>query len=132
MPTRDIANKRITLWLGGVGYLAFGAAFLIDPLQTLAAAGIALSGDLAATELRAFYGGLEVALGGLLISLWNVGLAFAVNAVSYVILIAVLLRWRPGFALPVRTPMLQSIHGGAAARPFSTTAMHAICPKSNW
>jgi hypothetical protein len=32
------------------------------------AAGIALQGDLAATELRAFYGGLELALGGLLIA----------------------------------------------------------------
>jgi hypothetical protein len=59
---------RITLWLGGLGFLAFGLAFLIAPLQTLAAAGIELSGDLAATELRAFYGGLEIALGGLLIA----------------------------------------------------------------
>lgn len=60
--------SRLTLWLGGSGFLGFGLAFLIAPLQTLAAAGIELSGDLAATELRAFYGGLEVALGGLLIA----------------------------------------------------------------
>jgi hypothetical protein len=59
---------RLTLWLGGLGFLGFGLAFLVAPLQTLAAAGIALQGDLAATELRAFYGGLEVALGGLLIA----------------------------------------------------------------
>ena len=35
------------------------------------------------------------ALGGLLISLWSVALAFAVNAVSYLALIFVLLWWRP-------------------------------------
>lgn len=58
---------RITLWLGGLSFLVFGLAFLVRPLQTLAAAGIELQGDLAATELRAFYGGLEVALGLLLI-----------------------------------------------------------------
>jgi hypothetical protein len=59
---------RLTLWLGGLGFLGFGIAFLVAPLQTLAAAGIVLQGDLAATELRAFYGGLEVALGTLLIA----------------------------------------------------------------
>ena len=59
---------RITLWLGGLGFLAFGLAFLIAPLQTMAAAGLTLEGPLAATELRAFYGGLELALGGLLIA----------------------------------------------------------------
>ena len=58
----------ITLWLGGLGFLAFGLAFLVAPLQTMAAAGLPLQGDLAATELRAFYGGLELALGGLLIA----------------------------------------------------------------
>jgi MFS family permease len=39
-------------------------------------------------------------LGGLLISLWNVSLAFAVNAVSYLALIVVLLRWRPATWCP--------------------------------
>ena len=59
---------RITLWLGGLGYLAFGLAFLFAPVETLAAAGWAMTGDGATTELRAFYGGLEVALGALLIA----------------------------------------------------------------
>ena len=58
---------RIVLWLGGLGFIAFGAAFLIAPLQTMAMAGIPLQGDVAATELRAFYGGLELALGLLLL-----------------------------------------------------------------
>jgi hypothetical protein len=59
---------RATLWLGGLGFLGFGLAFLVAPLATMGLAGIALQGDLAATELRAFYGGLEVALGALLIA----------------------------------------------------------------
>lgn len=59
---------RFILWLGGLCFLGFGLAFLIAPLPTLGATGIVLQGDLAATELRAFYGGLEVALGTLLIA----------------------------------------------------------------
>lgn len=59
---------RLTLWLGGLGFLAFGLAFLVAPVETLAAAGWAMTGDGATTELRAFYGGLEVALGSLLIA----------------------------------------------------------------
>lgn len=63
-----LALSRLTLWLGGLGFLAFGLAFLIAPLETFAAAGLPMQGTLAATELRAFYGGLELALGGLLIA----------------------------------------------------------------
>lgn len=54
------------------------------------------------------------ALGGLLISLWNPQLAFAINAVSYLAMIAVLLRWKPPRFSPVRTPMLASIAQGVA------------------
>ena len=59
---------RLTLWLGGVGFLAFGLAFLVAPVETLGSAGWAMTGEGAITELRAFYGGLEVALGALLIA----------------------------------------------------------------
>lgn len=59
---------RITLWLGGLGFLGFGLAFLVAPVETLATAGWAMTGDGAATELRAFYGGLELALGALLVA----------------------------------------------------------------
>ncbi len=48
--------------------MAFGAWFLIDPISPLAAIGITATGDPAATEFRAFYGGLEVGLGALLIA----------------------------------------------------------------
>lgn len=56
------------LWLGGLGFLAFGAAFLLAPLPTFALAGLALSGPVAATELMAFYGGMEIAIGGLIVA----------------------------------------------------------------
>jgi hypothetical protein len=54
--------------LGGLGFVAFGAWFLVDPIGALALAGIGVSGAAAATEFRAFYGGLELALGWLLIA----------------------------------------------------------------
>jgi predicted MFS family arabinose efflux permease len=44
-----------------------------------------------------------------LISLWDTSLAFALNAISYTVLIIVLLRWRPQVSLPERTPMLSSV-----------------------
>jgi MFS family permease len=57
------------------------------------------------------------ALGGLLISVWNVALAFAVNAASFIALIVVLLRWRPDTVRPgpgsePRKPMLPAIGVG--------------------
>jgi len=60
------ALETIVLWVAGLGFVAFGALFVVDPIGTLAAAGIAVSGAVAAAELRAFYGGLELALGGLI------------------------------------------------------------------
>jgi hypothetical protein len=58
---------RLTLWLSGLCFLSFGVASLLDPLGLLAAAGVVMSGDVAATEIRAFYGGLELGLGSLLL-----------------------------------------------------------------
>ena len=58
----------ILLWLSGLSFLGFGVAFLIAPIATLALAGVATEGAIAATELRAFYGGIEVALGGLILA----------------------------------------------------------------
>lgn len=52
------------------------------------------------------------ALGGLLISLTSAALAFALNAVSYLAMIVVLLRWRPDAPPPQRQPMLPSIAVG--------------------
>lgn len=63
-----MAFARIVLWLSGLGFIAFGAAFMLDPLGTLAATGIVLSGDLAAAELRAFYGGFELGVGALILA----------------------------------------------------------------
>lgn len=52
------------------------------------------------------------ALGGLLISLWNVSLTFGVNALSRPPLIAVLLRWKPDIPPPTRRPILPAIAVG--------------------
>lgn len=52
------------------------------------------------------------ALGGLLISLWDVSLAFAVNAASYTAMIVVLLRWKPEVRKVERQPMLPAIAVG--------------------
>jgi hypothetical protein len=54
---------RITLWLGGLSFVGFGLAFLVAPQQTLSLIGLQLHGPHAATELRAFYGGLEIGIG---------------------------------------------------------------------
>jgi hypothetical protein len=58
----------VVLWLSGLSLLGFGVAFVVAPLETMAAAGITLTGALESTELRAFYGGLEVALGVLVVA----------------------------------------------------------------
>jgi predicted MFS family arabinose efflux permease len=52
------------------------------------------------------------ALGGLIISLTGPATAFALNALSYVALIVVLLRWHPRIAVPQRTPILAAIGAG--------------------
>jgi MFS family permease len=52
------------------------------------------------------------ALGGLVISLSSVSVAFGLNAVSYLALIVVLLRWRPAQAPPPRRSMLPTIASG--------------------
>jgi MFS family permease len=52
------------------------------------------------------------ALGGVLISIWNVSLAFAINAVSYIAMIAVLFRWRPEPRAVEPRPILPTIAVG--------------------
>ena len=52
------------------------------------------------------------ALGGLLISLTGPALAFGLNAISYLALIIVLLRWHPEVSQPQRAPMLAAITTG--------------------
>lgn len=52
------------------------------------------------------------ALGGLLISIWNVALAFAINSISFLSMIFVLLRWRPDSAKREYKPMLPAVAVG--------------------
>ncbi len=55
---------------------------------------------------------LGPALGGLVISLWSVNLAFALNAVSYLAMIVVLARWHPVITPQVRQPIGPAIMAG--------------------
>lgn len=60
------------LWLSGLSLLGFGAAIVYAPLDIMAMADVHATGAAAAIELRAFYGGLELALGALvLICAWH-------------------------------------------------------------
>ena len=52
------------------------------------------------------------ALGGLLISIWNVSFAFAINAISFIGLIGVLLWWRPEPRKIERRPILPAVAVG--------------------
>ncbi|MBD3730796.1 MAG: MFS transporter, partial [Sphingomonadales bacterium] len=53
------------------------------------------------------------ALGGLLIGIFNIALAFTINAVSYIAMIFALLRWKPEFTRPeMREGMLAAIGRG--------------------
>lgn len=52
------------------------------------------------------------AVGGVLISLWDTSLAFAINAVSYLGMIVVLAMWKPDATPPRKEPMLAAIGRG--------------------
>ncbi len=71
------------------------------------------------------------ALGGLLISIWSVTLAFGLNALSYTLLIVVLLRWKPQLSAPAREPMLASIAAGirfsAGSSPLRRVLLRGFC-----
>lgn len=55
---------------------------------------------------------LGPALGGVVISIWSVNAAFALNAISYLAMIVVLARWRPDVAPPQRMPIGPAILTG--------------------
>ena len=96
------------LVLAGLGFLGFGLWFLIDPIGPLAMIGIGVSGDPAATELRAFYGGVQTAIAALMLyaafkpawrtaGLWLVLAVNAGIAVARLIGVAVDGVWVPFF-----------------------------------
>lgn len=70
------------------------------------------------------------ALGGLLISVASAALAFALNTVSYLAMIVVLLRWKPEGHNPQRRPMLASIAVGlrfcAGSGPVRRVLLRAL------
>lgn len=58
----------LVLVIGGVGFLAFGAWLFVAPQAGMAMLGIVVPEGAASTEIRAFYGGLELGLGALLLA----------------------------------------------------------------
>ncbi|MCX7864605.1 MAG: MFS transporter [Novosphingobium sp.] len=70
------------------------------------------------------------ALGGLLISIWDVSLAFAINAISYFAFIFVLLRWRPEPRAIVRRPIFPAIAAGlrycASSQPLRRILLRGL------
>jgi len=58
---------KIALGLAALGFLGFGTAALIAPVAVMAGADLALVDPRAIVEIRAFYGGLEISLGILLV-----------------------------------------------------------------
>ena len=66
------------------------------------------------------------ALGGMLIALTSPALAFALNALSFVALIAVLMRWHPDQPSRTRQPMLASIRTGIAFCASSSSVRRVL------
>jgi len=58
--------SRVVLAASGLMFLGFGLAFMFRPVATAGMVGISLPEPAAVTEIRAFYGGLEVGLAALL------------------------------------------------------------------
>lgn len=79
--------NRLILALSAAGLLGFGVVMLVAPAGLLASIGIVLQTPEAITEIRAFYGGLEIGLGlALLFCLIQPGLlrpGLALSALCY-------------------------------------------------
>ncbi len=60
--------SNVLLYLGGLGFLAFGLWLVVDPAGGLAGVDIGATSPAGLIELRAFYGGLELGLGAFLIA----------------------------------------------------------------
>jgi hypothetical protein len=58
----------LALILAGAGFLVFGVAMSVAPQAVMASVGWQIPDGVPTTEVRAFYGGLELALGGLLLA----------------------------------------------------------------
>lgn len=60
--------SQVVLVLAGLMYLIFGVIFLIGPVGAGKVAGFEPIGHSGRTEIRAFYGGMELGIGGFLLA----------------------------------------------------------------
>jgi hypothetical protein len=67
MMSRMTTLARLLVLLAALGFLAFGLWYVIDPVAPMLAIGVPVEGPVAATEFRAFYGGLELGLAAFLL-----------------------------------------------------------------
>lgn len=58
--------SRAALWIAAATFLFFGVAYALFPDRMTAVVGIALPSSTARADVRAVYGGLEIAIGALL------------------------------------------------------------------
>ncbi len=77
----------VALLLGGLGFVVFGALMVIHPQSIMASIGLNVPDGVPTTEIRAFYGGLELGLGALLLAALAIRVhrpyALTLGAVSY-------------------------------------------------
>jgi hypothetical protein len=59
----EIVAARVVLWLSAAIWLPYGLYCLAQPGSLEAAAGVAFTSATGSTELRAMYGGLQIAIG---------------------------------------------------------------------
>ena len=154
-------RRRVMLWaqsgmlavsavLAALGYAGWITPCLLLALTLMVGMGTALNGPAWQASVRLQVGREDLpqaialnsiafnlarsvgpALGGMLISIWSVSLAFALNAVSYIGMIVVLLRWKPGAPPPRRQPILASIRVGLvfcwSSSPIRKVLLRGLC-----
>jgi hypothetical protein len=64
----DMRIETLALALGGLCFLGFGAVMLVAPQAAMADLGLIVPEGAPTTEIRSFYGGLELGLGALLVA----------------------------------------------------------------
>jgi hypothetical protein len=97
---------RAFLLATGVLFLAFGIAYLVAPVPTASLAALELSTPLAVIEVRGFYGGQLIGLGGLIL----------------------LGGRRPRFVVPALLVVVASLGGTAAGRIVGVLSTGSLPP----
>lgn len=138
----------VSALLAGLGYAGAITPWSLLALTLLVGAGTALNGPAWQASVRLMVEprvlpqaialnaiafnlarSLGPALGGLVIALWSVNVAFAFNALSYLAVIVVLARWRPEMPalvpLPIGNAVLDGLRFCLGSRPIARILLRA-------